>query len=287
MRLVQRESGSHCPVGEEAEVLPAIRWAPTERRVPSVIQSLLTSRPALPSEDMVTLVRARAPEAEAPVWPVTPSNGACEEYAPVLESPGARKRLKREIEFGRMSSPVMGGDRVRQLEGTLQRDEEEDEDDSGGRWMPAGDGSCRTSDAHVYFAVTQASLPSDYCRVAFPCTSGFAPCVPVGHVARGKLELSQGAGRFSFLLDLEIFNGGCRPLYVVTVSSASGERVLRRRHSQPAMVLQMVLTALADEAVPRLTDDVTATFFGLDLPNVRRELERGWARRQQAVAKQK
>ncbi len=283
MRLVKREAGSEAEdtLGMQQQLLDV---AEEPFRAPSAIQALLTSCAGLPTEERVALVRAHAQEVEAPVWPPSPPDGSCLEFAPVLESPGARKRLKREIEIGRMSSPVKRENHSWPRDEVMRNGEEEEEEDSGGTWMPAGDGGCRSSDARVYFAVTQASVPSTYCRHAFPCPATFAPCVPVGHVARGKLELSQDSGRLSFVLDLEIVSGGCRPLYVVKVSAGVGAPMLRFRHSQPSQVLQMVMMDLLDEAVPRITDDVAATFFGLDLPAVHAELAEGWARRQRELA---
>jgi hypothetical protein len=290
MRLVKREAGSPGVEAEETQGLALLPVVEEPFRVPSAIQQLLGSCAGLATDEKVALVRARAQEAEVPVWPRSPPDGVCEKFAPVLASPGARKRLKRATGSGRMSAQKKVGDHA-SLDGTWPNGGEEvDEDDedadevSLGTWMPAGEGCCRSSDARVFFAVTQASVPSAYCRLAFPCPRTFAPCAPLGHATRGKLELSQKTGRSSFVLVLEILNGGCRPLYVVTVFAASGERVLHHRHSQPSVLLQMVMVELLDEAVPRITDDVAATFFGLDLPHVQVELTKAWERRQRQLA---
>ncbi len=297
MRLATRPDG----VGEECEETSStlmLALMPVEEepfRIPSAIQTILRTctTNGLKTEDMVAMVRQHASEAQETLWPPPPAAGESLEFCPVLESPTARKRLKRDKQYGRMSAPmhcegeedgaVAENGHQDLLEDSGAKKEEEEDDGLAGTWMPAGDGCCRSSDGRVFFAATEVSVPSKYCHRAFPCFSSLAPCIPIGHVARGKLELSQAScARASFLMELEILSGGCRPCFRATVvAAATGERVARMTHSQPALLLQRVLERLLDDPVPRLSEETTATLFGLDCENVRRELLFGVAMRRQ------
>ncbi len=226
-----------------AELLPL---SPSARRIPSALECVLSSmsntyvvnsdidnydnnssnninnkntnknNPVLSLEERwAALAQSLSlPLAEAQ-WPPPPPPGGSLLFAPPL----LQRKRKTQLHTPKKM-------KMRNLQEQQQEQDEEEDDEMAelrngekleGAWVPWGEGRLRSNDGRLHFSLRASELPAACCREAFPCSSDFAPCVPVGHRALGTLRVAQLAARRSdcesMLMQTSIISGGCRPRY--------------------------------------------------------------------------
>ena len=275
MRLSKRgrEEDVEALDGELAAFLP-------QPRAPSLMETVF-GRQGGSLTDKLRQYQREAEQTEHAVWSLSEQPPGSV-FSPLEAAQTAAAPKKRCM--GRMASSAPAVPRWDGAPGPYDDDEEEEGDNEGGggegeggqkitKWMPAGDFKFRSSDGRLFLALQAVSLPTRYCAVSYPSNRPrFAPLIPLGHEARGKIEV-MGQGRTTFGVEAAILRAGCRPVYRLQITGEAGRVVVRAQHSQPITCVSMALAILLhDTGFPRVDDELASTVFGLCVPVVWQEL---------------